>query len=1008
MDLTARLQEVGSIEALSRLLATLGHEPLYQVVPGLAAHSKGGQAGVAVVVGRTGDFPWFAVAGTEPGRLARRLARRLMARGRVAGVFALDAVGRRLGVAVTFDGTPSLEVGLDAPGPAAVACLGRLAGPGPGGALAYAARAADALSGEAAGRRFFREFKATLDRMTDGLPTTLRGEDRRSLALLQLTRVLFLYFIQAKGWLAGRERFLADEVDRCLARRRRIHRDLLRPLFFGTLNRPFAGRSRGAAAFGAVPFLNGGLFEPHPLERRLSGDIPNLVWRDAFDGLFERFHFVVSEQGDGGAIAPDMLGRVFEGVMAPDLRRASGTYYTPAALVRSVLDAALVAFVAGRAGCPETEAERRLEDRDPALAAPLAGISLLDPAAGSGAFLLGALDRLSSLTASGGPPASADRRRVLQRNLFGVDRSAAAVRLTELRLWLAVIAADREDRPECVEPLPNLDCLVRQGDSLLEPVGSGRLWIADPGLAEAVAGLRRRLVIATGSRKRELVRELRLAECQAADASLGAGEAEARSRIAECLLAARSVDLFGERRGVDRGLRAQLADTRAELRALRSARRTLAREREVPWFHYQSHFADVFAAGGFDVVVGNPPWLRAEQIPPDTRRRLTGRYRWWRGAGTGFGNRPDLAVAFIERAVELAAPGGVVALLVPAKLTTAGYGAAARHALAATTTLIHVADLTGRPGAAFDATVYPLALVARKRAPPSGHRVRTALGGAATATVPQTRLRGGGPWILSTDRGRAIVARLVRDHPQFGARLSCHLGVKTGANRLFLDPPAGIEPELLRWAVRGRDLLAFGTRPRVRLLWTHGPDGAPLPRLPPNAAAHLAPHDAVLRARADYAGGPAWTLFRTHAAASAHRVVWSDLARRLTACALAGRRDASRVPLNTCYVAPTRTADEAERLAAWLNSSWIRAAAQIGAVPAAGGFHRYAAAVVSRLPLPAAVTADAELSALARAGRRGEAIQETLDDIAAGHLGLSASDRAALGRIVGERAAHRR
>jgi hypothetical protein len=1013
LELAAHLAQVHSIESLSGLLAALGHEPLYDVVPGLAARPKPGNPGAAVVVGRTGEFPWIAVAGSEPARLARRVARRLAARGRVAGVLALDAAGRRLGIAVAFDGAPSLEVSLDTPGPADVACLSRLAGPGPGGALAYAARAADALSGEAVGRRFFREFKATLDRMTAGLPTALRGEDRRSLALLQLTRVLFLYFIQAKGWLAGRERFLADEVDRCLARKRRIHRDLLRPLFFGTLNRPAADRSRSAAAFGAVPFLNGGLFEPHPLERRLRGDIPNAVWREAFDGLFERFHFVVSEREDGGGIAPDVLGRVFEGVMAPDARRASGTYYTPAALVRSVLDAALVALVAGRAGCTEAEAERRLEERDPAIGLLLADISLLDPAAGSGAFLLGALDRLSSLTAPAGLPTAADRRRVLQRNLFGVDLSAAAVRLTELRLWLAVIADDREERPGRVEPLPNLDCLVRQGDSLFDPLGgSVPLRAPDRRLAEAVAMLRRQLVIATGSRKRELVRELRTAECRAADASLRAGEAEARSRIDECLLAARSVDLFGQRRGVDRQLRAQLDETRAGLRALRSARRTLVREREVPWFHYQSHFADVFAAGGFDVVAGNPPWLRAEEIPADVRSRLMGRYRWWRGAGTGFGNRPDLAVAFIERAVELAAPGGVVALLVPAKLATAGYGAAARHALAASTTLTHVVDLTGRPGASFDATVYPLALVARKSPLPSGHRVRTSLGapapGAVAAAVPQARLRGGGPWILSGDRCRGIVARLTREHAAFGALLACHLGVKTGANRLFLDPPDSIEPELLRWALRGRDLRPFASRPRVRLLWTHGPGGTPLPRLPPNAAAHLAPHEAELRARADYAGGPLWTLFRTHAASSAHRVVWSDLARRLTACALTGRGDAARVPLNTCYVAPARSTEEAERVTAWLNSSWIRAVASVGAVPAAGGFHRYAAGVVSRLPLPATVLADIELSALARAGRRGELVQEALDDIAAAHLGLSGPDRVALGRMVADGASDRR
>jgi len=1002
------LSRVHAIEGLSALLSALGHEPLYQAVPGLDSRPHREASGTAIVVGRMGDFPWFAVAGSEPEMRARRLARRLIGRDRIAGVMALDAERRRLGLAVAFEGTPSLEIDLDRPAAAALACLGRLAGPTAGGAAAYAARAADALSAEAVGRRFFRQFKATLDRMAGGLPTALRSEDRRSLALLQLTRVLFLYFIQAKGWLAGRDRFLAEAVDGCLTRRRRIHRDLLRPLFFGTLNRPPAERSRIAAAFGAVPFLNGGLFEPHPLERLFPGDIPNPLWRQAFDELFERFHFVVSEGGGKGGIAPDMLGRVFEGVMAPDVRRASGTFYTPAALVRSVIDTALVALVAGRAGCREAEAARRLEDGDPSAAALLDGVTILDPAAGSGAFLLGALDRLAALSSRRGVSDVEARRRILRHNLFGVDRSAAAVRLTELRLWLAVIAHDREDRPEQVAPLPNLDCLIRQGDSLFDPVGSGITFrAADPNLARDVAGLRRRLVTATGAPKRELVRALRAAECRAAEASLRAAEAEGRARVHECLRAARSVDLFGARRGVDRDIRACLAGARAELRALGAARRTLAREREVPWFHYQSHFADVFAAGGFDIVAGNPPWLRAEEIPPALRRRLAGRYRWWRGSGTGFGHRPDLAIAFVERATELAAPGGVIALLVPAKLATAGYGAAARHALASTTTLVRVVDLTDMPHAAFDATVYPLALLARKAPPPGGHRVRLSLS-ASSGSIPQAGLRGGGPWILSTDRGRSILARLAREHPAFSEHVICHLGVKTGANRLFLDPPPGLEAELLRWAVRGRDVRPFRPRPRVRLLWTHGQDGTPLRQLPSGAERHLAPHVAALRARADYASGPAWTLFRTQAAAASHRVVWADLARRLTACQLTGRRDAGLIPLNTCYVAAVRSACEAERLAAWLNSTWIRALAQIGAVPASGGCHRFSAGVVARLPLPAGVMDDAGLSAIARAGRRGESTQEALDDIAARHLGLSEADRGALGRTVAVGATDRR
>ena len=161
---------------------------------------------------------------------------------------------------------------------------------------------------------------------------------------------------------------MAEEVERCLARGRKIHRDLLRPLFFGTLNRPWDLRSRAAKSFGPIPFLNGGLFEPHPLERRFRADIPNTLWRETFDRLFERFHFTVYEGSRHAGVAPDMLGRVFEGVMAPDVRHASGTFYTPASLVGSVLDASLIALIGERLGRGDRDAERHFKARDPGTA----------------------------------------------------------------------------------------------------------------------------------------------------------------------------------------------------------------------------------------------------------------------------------------------------------------------------------------------------------------------------------------------------------------------------------------------------------------------------------------------------------------------------------------------------------------------------------------------------------------------------------------------------------------
>ncbi len=235
----------------------------WKICPRLPRHWVTSRCGIrfravnqpAVVVGRSGEFAWYAIAGPRAELRARALGRSMAARGRLCGVLGLDPSRRWLAVTVSLEGAPSLGVALDEPERAALASLARLAVQGKPGAARYATHVADALGGEPVGRRFFREFRCTLERMAAGLPGALPGADRHAIALLQLTRVLFLYFVQAKGWLAGNERFLATWVDRCLEKRRRLHRDLLQPLFFGTLNRPAAerGAHRHPVRRGSLP-----------------------------------------------------------------------------------------------------------------------------------------------------------------------------------------------------------------------------------------------------------------------------------------------------------------------------------------------------------------------------------------------------------------------------------------------------------------------------------------------------------------------------------------------------------------------------------------------------------------------------------------------------------------------------------------------------------------------------------------------------------------------------------
>ena len=591
---------------------------------------------------------------------------------------------------------------------------------------------------------------------------------------------------------------------------------------------------------------------------------------------------------------------------------------------------------------------------------------------------------------------------VVVLHILGADFALSrymAVRLAELRLWLAVVADDPADRASQVRPLPNLDCLIRQGDSLLDPLGAVS-GLALPGV-EAVRLLRatrHQFLDATGSQKRDGARALRRAEVAAARECMMRAAELAELRVAECLGEARALTLFGDRRGLEPGLRRRLRAARDQLQRLRRHRRRLEDDGEVPWFRFETHFADVFAGnGGFDLVVGNPPWVRAEDLPTEVREQLARRYQWWRAAGTrGYRHQPDLAVAFLERGLEIARPGGVVAFLLPAKLATAGYAAAARRALGSASRLHVIADLTAAAGTSFEATVYPLALVAAKEAPSPAHLVREALAPQIAPCLGQAGLLGGAPWTLASPELRAALAGIRDRYPTIAERFSLLLGVKTGANRVFLDPDTPIEPELVRWALRGRDIQPFRARGRIRIIWTHDAWGRPYPRLPALARRYFAAHLASLTSRADYLNGPPWSLFRTAGARARHRVVWPDLGRRLTALFQDGGDGEAPIPLNSCYLVAASSAGEAEAFSGWLNSSWIRAAARAIAMPASGGFARFNAGAVGGLPLPEGVLCDLELARLARAGALGHDVQEELDARCAHHLGLAEEDRLVL------------
>jgi hypothetical protein len=956
----------------------------------------------AVIRARWRGFHVVAADATAPKEAARALAHRLAVtgdRGLAAciGAGALAVAAPRAGT-----GTATRALLVDCAAPTAFA-LEQLRALGPGRsrtALSHALHVAEVLSAEAIGEGFFRAFRRGWEAMAASLPDSLAAADRRFVALQALTRVLFLYFVQAKGWLDGNPAFLRTLLDATLARRGEFHRRALDPLFFGTLNRP--PERRGRRRFAGIPYLNGGLFERHPTERRLGPvHFADRLWIDAFESLFDRYRFCVREADEVDAVAPDMLGRVFERLMEPEDRSHSGTFFTPESIVREIVDATLAAALTGVGKLPADTVERlaageRLDDGERTRAsAALRRLRVLDLAVGSGAFLLGTLDALTAATSHLVPStANGDRwrlrRRILRDNLFGVDINPVAVRLAELRLWLSVVAEDPAMVPAAVEPLPNLDGVVRQGNTLFDPVAAARAWhphaapIASR-FSRQVAEARRALFDARGHDAVQAAERLRRRETDLAravlDRAIGSGEHALRDLDA----LARGHDLFGRRNRLSDSQLARLRAVRASLDVLRRARARVE-EGTLPFFAFDVHTPDVLAAGGFDVVLGNPPWVRAERLDEDERRQLRLRFRLWRADGErGFRHLPDLSVAFLERALELTREGGAVGFLVPSKLASAGYGEAVRRHMVRETTITCLHRVPDSEARRFGATTYPLAVVLRRAAPDGKHTIR--LGLREGERVPQRDLEHSGPWALVPHRTHDAVVRLQRSGRPLREIAVPHLGVKTGADGLLVGrvvarSPRGwevefraggsvtLEPEVLRPALRGRDVVPFAGEPARVVVWAYTPDGEPLAGLPPLAAAYVARHRGVLERRADHRAGPPWVLFRTRPARRGHRVVWSDIARKVSA-AVVEEATPDAVPLNTCYVAAFPDRPTALAASAVLNSSWATALATLIADEARGGYRRCNARVVGSVPLPASRAATDRLAGLALDAHRG-------------------------------------
>lgn len=383
---------------------------------------------------------------------------------------------------------------------------------------------------EAVQKDFFKVFAALYHKVAEDI-AQVAGLEKESgrLAQLLLDRLLFLYFIQKKGWLDQKSDYLYSRFQGYWKKDPKGHSyyaDVLYPLFL-SLSNP----NTHDGSVGAVPFLNGGLFEESGRQSQAERlqharvRVKNSTFKALFDDLLERFNFTVMEDTPLDvevAIDPEMLGKIFESLILQlekdpdkDLRKLTGSYYTPRAIVHFMCQAALTEHLAtqlaDRGDGPDLARQRvesllalppadhmdddqlktlskLLSDAEAKLLRQsILDCRICDPAVGSGAFPVGILHELVAVVARldlrlRGKGALARRNYIydlkkhfIESCLYGVDIQEQAVRLCELRLWLSLIVDYQigSDKPFAqaileIPSLPNLSYRILRGDSLLE------------------------------------------------------------------------------------------------------------------------------------------------------------------------------------------------------------------------------------------------------------------------------------------------------------------------------------------------------------------------------------------------------------------------------------------------------------------------------------------------------------------------------------------------------------
>ena len=781
---------------------------------------------------------------------------------------------------------------------------------------------------------FFKEYKTAYDSAVELMTGQLSLMDAKQFTQSLFNRLLFTHFVSRKGWLKlhGDTNYLNALWDDYQASRdeTNFYHDRLKYLFFAGLNnpRPQNLSTKIQGRIGTVPFLNGGLFEETNIDRYAASAVPDeaiapLLGYGNKPGLFNNYNFTVMEAtplDTEVAVDPEMLGKLFEETV--NERNSNGAFYTPRSVVSFMCREAIKGYLAGQEitsltddkitdlvdnATPEAVTVAQAID----IANAVESLKAVDPACGSGAFLLGMMQEILALNGTlfqaGKTPESLYQQKldIITNNVYGADQDGLAVSTAMLRLWLSLAVDYDGDGPP--KPLPNLDLKLVVGDAIAGPNPQQ----IDITLASVVhSGLRDDIAAYT----------------------------TAHGQLKETLK----------------------ANVEATKQQLRDYMKGAAPTGAIEW---RIDFAEVILNGGFDVVVANPPYVQLQR----NRGELANLYR-----GTGydtFVRTGDIYQLFYERGCQLLKPNhGILAYITSNSWMKAEYGKRTRRYLAES----HAPFLLLEMGKdVFNEAIVDTSVLLLRQGPHDNHDglaipaidIDHLDGGIFPPRAEQwgiTRPNGDRPWSILSRTEQSIMDKMLAiGTPLKDWDNAINYGIKTGFNKAFIidnqtknalvaeDPRSA---EIIKPVLRGRDIRRYQAKwAKIWLIDTHnGYDDVPAIDIDDYLAikAHLDGHYEQLEKRYDKGGTP-YNLRNCayHGHFSHPKLFWADMASK-------GRfafSDEECYCNNKGYIMTGRSL---KYLCAVLNSSLITWWVKNMAATTGMGLTEWTIVTIERLPIP--------------------------------------------------------